>query len=436
MNKENMPGFQLTNYLTFRKDPLAFLYDTHTIADIVTINPSDRLASYIIHAPEAIKEILTVKDEQFVKGSSAKIFSRTLGEGVLTTEGETHRRQRKMVQPAFHKKRIAGYADAVTAYADELVQSWQDGEVRWMNQDMMQLTLRVIVKTMFGTDIQGRTTEIAQAVNDIIEKAADSIMMPIRLFDWLPTKKNRRYEQGVKTLDELTDDLVAEAKPDEDNMMGMLLQARYEDGEPLSRKEIRDQVVTFLIAGHETTANALTWALFLLSQNPEAEQLFHQELDTVLQGRCPTFADIPSLVYTNQIMQETLRLYPPAWIVLREAKEDVEIGGHSFKKNASFMISPYVMHRNPAFFAEPEAFRPERFTKENQANIPHYAYIPFGAGSRGCIGTQFAMMEALLILATVGQRYKLRTLEPEKVRPEPLVSLRVRDGVQMEVVKR
>lgn len=435
----NTTGLQLFKYLEFRRDPLAWLYETRKLGDIVTINPRSKTPSYVIHSPEAVKEILTTKDECFRKGASARTLAKTIGDGVLTTEGEQHQRQRKMLQPAFHKKRIASYAESVSEYVIDMASSWTDGEVYQINQEMMDLTLRVIVKTMFGVDVKGELRGVTQAVNDIIEKTASNLLSPVPFPDFVPTEQNRKYRKGVKTLDELADELIifGQKERQEDNLLSMLLEARYENGEPISRKEIRDQVVTIVIGGHETTANLLTWVWYLLAKHPHIEEQLHKELDAVLRGCIPRFDDIPNLVYTNQIIQEALRLYPPGWIVMREAEKDVEIAGHPFKKGSIFLVSPYVVHRNEKFFPQPEEFQPKRFAKDRQSTIASYAYFPFGAGSRGCIGSQFAMMETVLIIATVAQRYVLRMAdENQEVKPEPLVSLRIRGGLPMKVIRR
>lgn len=430
-----LEGLQVFKYIRFRKDPLTFLYETYTLGDIIAINPKGKNISYIVHSPEAVKEILTTKEESFIKGASAKTFSKTLGNGVLTSEGEEHQRQRKLVQPAFHKKKIASYADVVTQYTKELTDSWQQGETRPIHTDMMNLTLRIIAKTLFGVDMKEESSSIAQAVNHIIEKTASTLLSPFPIVDKLPTEKNRKGTEAVSILHKLADQLIEEAsKQEDDHMLKMLTKSTYDDGTPLSRQEIRDQVVTFLLAGHETTANALTWVWILLSKHPQMAKLLQQELHEVLGGRPPTFEDVPRLIYTNQVVQETLRLYPPAWIILREATKDVEIAEVPFKKGSTFLISPYAVHRNPHFFSEPHDFIPDRFSIERKADIPNYAYFPFGAGSRGCMGSQFAMMEAVLVIATVGQSATLQ-LQEESIATEPLVSLRAGGAVNMTITK-
>lgn len=433
----SLGGSQLSNYLAFRKDPLRFLLNTHTLGDIVAINPHSRNTSYIIHSREAVKQILTIKEEYFEKGSSARTLGKTLGNGVLTSEGEEHRQQRKMMQPAFHKRKIEGYAETVTSMTQDLTGSWKSGETRPIHEDMMNLTLRIIVKTMFGAELSKATNHITKAVSDIIEKTAKSLLTPFPPPEFLPTVQNRKYKKGVRALDELAEFLIEEGMKQsaDEHLMSLLLETKYEDGEPLSKKEIRDQIVTILIAGHETTANLLSWVFAMLAVHPDIEKRMLVELD--LLGDRLEFGDLKALSFTNQIIQETLRLYPSAWIMLREAKADAEILNESFKKGSIFLISPYVMHRNPAYFTDPEVFKPDRFSKETNDEIPMYGYFPFGGGSRGCIGSQFAMMEAVLIAGTIIKEFTLELVsKSESMVPEPLVSLRIKNGLFMNVIKR
>ncbi|MDR0139043.1 cytochrome P450 [Metabacillus idriensis] len=434
----SLGGSQLSNYLAFRKDPLRFLLNTHTLGDIVAINPHSRNTSYIIHSREAVKQILTIKEEYFEKGSSARTLGKTLGNGVLTSEGEEHRQQRKMMQPAFHKRKIAGYAEIVNSMTEDMIGSWENGETRPIHEDMMNLTLRIIVKTMFGVELSQNTGHITKAVNYIIEKTASSLLTPFSPPDFLPTSQNRKYKRGVQTLDELADFLMEEGSvhSSEDHLLSLLLETKYENGQGLSKREIRDQIVTMLIAGHETTANLLTWVFALLARHPNIEERMLREL--ALFDNSLKFEDLKNLPFFNQVIQETLRLYPSAWIMLREAKADAEILNEPFKKGSIFLISPYVMHRNPAYFADAEEFNPDRFSIEKKDEIPMYGYFPFGGGSRGCIGSQFAMMEAVLISAAVLKHYRLEQLAGDKheLKPEPLVSLRIKNGLSMTVLKR
>ncbi|MBM7663048.1 cytochrome P450 [Bacillus mesophilus] len=439
-NLVKMNGFPLTQYINFRLNPLKWLYETQKQGEIVTINPKHPRPSYVIYDPTAIKEILTTKDAYFEKGNSSRVFKRSLGNGLLTSEGDEHRVQRKMLQPAFHKKKIIGYSEIITRYSLDMLKTWKRGEERRIDQDMMNLTLRIIMKTMFGKDELEHSETVTNAVNIIIEKAAQSLFLPFPILDRIPSAQNRRYQEAMNRMDHLTKDVIdteAHSNKEREHLLALLLTTKYEDGSSLSEKEIKDQVITFLIAGHETTANVLSWIWYLLSQHPKVERRFHEELDHVLMGKPPTFDHVSQLTYTTQIFHEALRLYPAAWIILREAKNEVQIAGYTFTKGSTFLISPYAIHRHPAYYEEPERFNPDRFDPKNLTSIPNYAYIPFGAGSRGCIGSQFALMESVLIMASIGQYYRLTLSQSNKtVRPEPLLSLRIKNGIKMNILDR
>ncbi|MGZ4032533.1 MAG: cytochrome P450, partial [Tumebacillaceae bacterium] len=402
----------------------------------------ERASAFIINAPDFIREILATKDYSFRKGRSSAILGKTVGEGLLTTEGTVHEQQRRMMQPAFHKQRIMTYADTIVTLTDKLMQSWKNGTERLISEDMMDLTLHIIMQTMFGEDVsEEEAVRLAKAIDDSIVFSAKRLMSPFAIPAYLPTKGNRMHKNAMDVLNEAVYALIERKKhmPREGkhDLLSLLLETRDENGQPIPDREIRDQILTILIAGHETTANALSWVWYLLSQHPDVEAQFHHELDTVLGVRSPTFADVPNLTYTQLILQETLRLYPPAWMILREAREDVEIEGYTFPKNASMIICAYTVHRNPHYFPDPDAFKPERFASEEIKAIPKYVYFPFGGGSRACIGSNFAMMEATLILATIAQKYRLRLADKHHpIIPEPLVSLRIKDGLKMQLMLR
>ncbi|WP_102349155.1 cytochrome P450 [Bacillus sp. Marseille-P3661] len=429
----NIKGLQPINYLKFRRDPLQFLLNTSTLGDFVCLNATKQSNSYIVHSPDAVKEILTVNHSKFIKGNSSKILGQTLGNGLLTSEGKEHQEQRKVMQPAFQKQYIKSYAETVIHFTEDLIDTWKDGEERFVSQDMLELTLRIIVKTMFGIDIKKKLTTITKAVNDIIEKTAQSLLMPFPIPSSIPTIKNYNYKKGIAVLEELVDELLrSNQKKSSETTLLQLLQRGHER---ITRDDLRNQILTIVIAGHETTANVLTWMLLLLAQHPSVETQVHNEINKVISNRLPRFEDIKELTYTNQVFSETLRLYPPAWILLREAVEDVEIIGKNFSKQDTFLISPYVIQRNPAYFYNAGCFQPERFSTSQLSLIKNYSYFPFGAGPRGCIGSQFASMESILIIAMINQRFVLKlTDNPRKITPEPLVSLRIKNGLQLKIL--
>lgn len=434
-----MSGSRLKNFLHFQRATLDFLTKARGEGDVVALTRGEKASAFIINAPDFIREILATKDHAFRKGRSSAILGKTVGSGLLTSEGSVHEQQRRMMQPAFHKQRIMSYGDSIVNLTNRHMESWKRGSERWISEDMMNLTLHIIMKTMFGADIPDEEAErLAKAIDASIVFSAKRLMSPVAIPSYLPTKYNRIHKNAMELLDEAVYALIERtqqmSREGRQDLLSLLLETRDEKGQPLPVQEIRDQILTILIAGHETTANALSWVWWLLSQHSEVEAKFHQELEEVLGDRPASFADVQKLTYTQLILQETLRLYPPAWMILREVNEEVEIEGYRFPKNASMIICPYTVHRNPAFFDEPDTFRPERFASEEIKSIPKYAYFPFGGGSRACIGSNFAMMEATLILATIGRKYRLHlAANHHPILPEPLVSLRIKDGLRMNV---
>ncbi|WP_176560109.1 cytochrome P450 [Brevibacillus dissolubilis] len=435
-------GSRLKNYLHFRRDPIDFLIQVRDLADAVKLYDTEKRPPFVINSPELIREILVSKDSYFRKGRSSRILGMTLDNGLLTSEGAVHEEQRRMMMPGFHKQQIAGYAEHVVEYSRRLVDTFSDGANRSMTDDMMNLTLGIINKTMFNTDTADATHELAKAVEVCIEFSANRLLSPVSIPHFLPTRWNRKHKEAVQLLDQAIYRIIQKARdeyiPEQNHLLAMLIEAiDGETGRPLSDQAIRNQVLTIMIAGHETTANALSWAWYLLAKHPEVEQKFWQELDDVLGDRDPEFDDFQKLTYTQQIVQESLRLYPAAWVILREANQDVEMCGYHFPIHSSMIICPFAIHRNPAYFSDPDSFIPERFAGEEIKNIPRFAFFPFGGGSRSCIGSHFAMMEAVLILATIGKRYQLQLLPDQPpVEPEPLVSLRIRNGLTMRVSRR
>ncbi|WP_134701038.1 cytochrome P450 [Ammoniphilus sp. YIM 78166] len=402
------------------------------LGDIVSVRSSKKTPSYILNHPEAIREVLVSKEQSFRKGRSSRILRETVGQGILTTEGEKHGRQRQSMLPAFHKQRIQEYAPIVIEQATRTFDKWQDGEERWIHRDFMTLTLTVILETLFGSKKMEDPEKIARAVEETIQYTAKRMYSPIPLPKFIPTRGNLRHTQSMRVLQETAKSFVQQQeKRDSPSLLRHLLE---EEG--VEEQELIDQIITMLIAGHETTANALSWTWYLLSQHPEVEAKWREELHRVLGDRPLTYEDLTNLAYTQQIWQESLRLYPPAWMILREANEDVDILGEHFSRHSIFMICPYSLHRNPQYFYQQEKFMPERFADQAAKSIPRYAYLPFGAGSRSCIGNQFASMEAMLIMVLLAQRYRL-VLAPSQapIQAEPSVSLRIKGGLKMVVKK-
>lgn len=431
------------NLLAFRKDPLGFLRRAaEQYGDVVHIRFGPNRHVYLLNDPEHIKEVLVAKQASFRKAKGLQTAKAVVGEGILTSEGAHHLRQRRLMQPFFRKDRVNGYAGTMVSQTEKLLDTWKDGQERLISDDMMELTLSIITETMFGTNLTEGVAEIGRAVEKgmryVSRKASSFIDLP----ESFPSKSRKDFEESAKLLDDVIFSIIEQRRknPQEhaEDLLSMLLAARdEEDGSGMTDRQVRDEVTTIFLAGHETTANTLSWTWYLLSQHPEAERKFADELDAVLGGRTPTVDDVDRLTYTQQIIQESMRLYPAAWAINREAVEDVEIGGNRFKQGDTLMMSQYVMHRNPKYYADPDEFRPERFAGDFLKTLPQFAYFPFGGGPRICIGNNFALLEAALILATIGSRFRLR-LAPghPPVVPEPLITLRPRDGLRMIVETR
>jgi cytochrome P450 len=360
---------------------------------------------------------------------------------LLTSEGEFWKRQRKLSQPAFHAKRIQAYGETMVSYTQAMLDTWTEDQVRNVNNDMMRLTLSIVVKSLFNTEIGEEANRIGEALTTVLDATTDGMRsLFFMLPEWAPLPRNIRNKRGVRQLDTIISRIIDERRgssEDKGDLLSMLLLAEDEDGNRMTDKQLRDEVVTLVLAGHETTANALTWSWFLLSQHPEVEAKLHEEVDRVLGGRAPTLEDLRKLEYTNMIFKEALRMYPPIPAYGRETIVPVELGGYTLPAGSIINISPHVFHMDSRWWEKPEEFRPERFSKENEKQIPKYAYLPFGGGPRICIGNSFAEMEAVLLLATIAQQYRLR-LDPadQEVVPEPTLTLRPRHNLTMRLERR
>jgi cytochrome P450 len=362
-----------------------------------------------------------------------------LGDGLLTSEGDHHRRQRRLVQPAFHRDRLAGYGAVMVDRAAIARDRWQPGQPFDVLQEMMRLTLAIVAKTLFSTDVDSEADDIGTALTQVFD-LFEVILMPFsELLEKLPLPAVRRFKRARKRLDETIYRLIAEHRAsgrDTGDLLSMLLLAQDEEGSGgMTDIQVRDEALTLFLAGHETTADALTWAWYLLSQNPQAEAAFHAELDQVLGGRLPAFDDLPQLRYTERVFAETLRLYPPAWGIGRRALEEYQVGGFLIPARSVVLTSPYAVHRDPRWFPDPLAFRPERWSTEDPSR-PKFAYFPFGGGARVCIGERFAWMEGTLLLAAIGQRWRLRLEPGHRVETQARITLRPKYGMRMRAEAR
>ena len=430
------------NLYDVRRDPLRFYLEAQRhYGDVVRLRSFYPFTWHLISHPDDIEHVLRGNYQNYPKGMLIKQVAALAGQGLVTSEGELWLRQRRLAQPAFHRQRLAALAGTMAGAAEALVERWHAPAMREQPIDvaveMMRLTLQVVGQALFSTDISGAADAVGRAMPVALEHI-DYRMTHIKLLpDRFPTPRNRRFWQAKRTLDQVVYNTIEErrrAGTDQGDLLSMLLLARDEEtGTGMSDTLLRDEVMTILVAGHETTAVALSWTWYLLAQHPEVERRLHAELDAVLGGRTPTFEDLPSLPYTKMVIEETMRLYPPAWGMVRQAREADEIGGYHIPANSIIAIVQYVTHRHQDFWDRPEEFDPERFTPERSASRPRFAYFPFGGGPRQCIGNNFAMMEAQLILATVAQRYRLRLVPGHPVEPRPMLTLRPRYGIRMTV---
>jgi cytochrome P450 len=418
-------------------------YETHvarTYGDIVHMRWVSRHAYFISH-PDYVRQVLVDEADKFYKAPIYRdLLSYFLGNGLLTSDGDFWRRQRKLAQPAFHTKRIQSYAGVMVDYTARLLSEWQPGQMRDLNRDMTRLTLSIVAKTLFNADIEKDANRIGNALTDILEVTTKRIQSPIQVIpDWIPTEGNKRRKAAVRELDAIVLGMIEQrraANEDQGDLLSMLMLARDDAGQGMTDQQLRDEAVTIVLAGHETTANALSWTWYLLAQHPEAEATLHAELDRVLGGRLPTTDDLRQLPYAEMVIKESMRLYPPIPSFARLAMEDLVIGGYSVPKGMIVSMAPHVIHRDPRWYPEPDEFRPERFTREFEKSLPKGAYLPFSTGPRICIGNSFAMMEAVLILATIAQRYRLVLVPGQTITPHAALTLRPQPNIQVKLEER
>ena len=392
-----------------------------------------------LNHPDYIREVLVVQNDNFVKERTVQRTKMLLGEGMITSEGGEHRQQRQVAQPAFHRQRIPEYANAMVKEAARMRESWRDGEARDIAVDMMHLTLNVVARTLFATDLREEARELADAINRIMGLYNFLVMLPAA--EWLVHVRPpglAAFARARKRIDAVVYRMIETHRREHSNSGSLLdlMLAAAPEHTPASERSLRDQVITIFLAGYETVANALSWTWYLLSQNPECERRFHAEIDRELQGKLPRFDDVPRLRYVEMVLAESMRLYPPAWAMGRSARHDFQLGEFFLPAQTTVLISQFVTHRDPRFFPDPLCFDPERFTPEAKARRAKFTYFPFGAGFRQCIGESFAWMEGVLLLATLGQKWKLELVAGHQVEPEPLITLRPKFGMRMRIEAR
>ena len=432
----------LGNLLSLSGGMVEFMMEVATHGDIAsfTIGPT---RNYLLSHPAHIHDVLVVRRDKFTKDPhDLRTLGRWMGRGLLTSDGETHRRQRRLLQPAFFYKRMSTYGEIAVDSALRLVEGWRTGDVRDLHHEMMKLTLNVVSRSMFGSGVSDEeATRVQRSVAGLQRIAIQISKFGMLVSPWLLLPLHQLLKRGTRVLDEVVMQIIAERRAtgnDRGDLLSMFLTAQDEvDGVGMTDEQVRDECVTIFVAGQETTANGLTWAWYLLSQNPEVADRLGAELDEVLGDRPPAPDDLPRLRYTEMVFKEALRCCPPAWTLnKRTPVEDVELGGYRLRKGSGVFVMPYVMHHLERYFPDSFRFDPERFAPDGAARMERYTFMPFGGGERMCIGAGFAMMEAKLILATLAQRFRF-TLEPtQKVALKPLVTLAPRYGLRMRVDER
>ncbi|MDQ3994130.1 MAG: cytochrome P450 [Actinomycetota bacterium] len=381
--------------------------------------------------PEHVRQILVTDHAAFAKGRVLQEVKDLLGEGLLTSEGDVHRRQRRSIQPAFRHERVDASAEEMVAVADEVSSRWRDGQSLDVHREMAQLALSVVGRTLFRTDLDQEGDEIRKALVLVLEKQGRSVRPFARARDRLPVPNRGRHELARERLETVVGELVAtrrETGAGDDDLLGVLLES--------SDRQARDEAMTILLTGHETMANALTWTWAQLARHADVERELHAELDDVLQGRLPTAADVPALAYTEMVFRETLRLCPPVWRIGRRALVDYKLDGYLIPAGSIIVMSPFVTQRDARFFPEPLRFEPRRWAQEEPSTRPRFSYFPFGAGPRVCIGEGFALVEGKLLLATLARRWRVRPVSGRSVRPEPLMTLRPKGGLPVTLEQR
>jgi cytochrome P450 len=432
------PGALDGVFSPFRRDPLNFLADAaHQYGDIVGLRFL-HFRTYLISHPDYIEDVLVNHPRKFVKGRVLQANKRLFGNGLLTSEGDFWLRQRRLAQPAFHRTRIASYADTMVRFTLGMLERWKDGDERDAHQEMMQLTLQIVGKTLFDAEVAGDAKEIGRTITLLLNFSSDFRRL-IFTPKWLPTPRNIQTTLAIRRLNKIVYRMIEERRAsgrDAGDLLSMLLAARDDDGSRMDDRQLRDETLTLFLAGYETTANLLAWTWWLLATHPQVEHKLHEELDGALSGRAPKVDDLTRLPYTNHILTESLRLYPPAWGMARLAIEDHEIGGYPVPAGTGVAIAQWVVQRDPRWYEAPNEFRPERWPGDLQKRLPRFAYFPFGGGPRQCIGNMFALMEAALVVATVAQHFRLRMMSGAEIVPQASITLRPKDGIAVRLESR
>jgi cytochrome P450 len=421
---------------------------------------------YLINNPDYIEKVLIYDEHNFKKGKRLQTAKAILGEGLVTSEGEFHDHQRRLIQPIFHPKQIMIYSNIMTEYAVRMCNRWKGGTIVDISEEMMRLTLGIICKSVLNYDVESEAQEVGKAlttVRNYSKRLQSPIGHVLNKIPILPAPKRAR--EARKKLDSLVYGLITDRRQHEESdnnrryndLLSRLMQAQESntadhvshngvsststsptsgfDGK-MSDKQVRDEVMTIFIAGHETTSNALTWTFYLLSQYPNVERKLHDEIELVLENRIPAADDIPKLRYTEMVLRESMRLYPPVWTMGRHVENDYSVGEYTIPAGSSILMSQYVMHHDPKYYEKLEEFNPDRWTDDFKTHLPRFSYFPFGGGMRGCIGEPFAWMEGVLIIATVAQEWSMRLVPSQRIKLDPAITLRSKYGMKMKLSQR
>ncbi len=428
------------NLLEFRKDKLAFFTRlVRDYGDVVRFRIGPRRV-VLLSDPSMIEQVLVVQQRNFVKHFVISLLKPVLGEGLVTSEGKFWLRQRRLVQPSFQRSQVESYGETIVSFTQRMLDTWQSGDRFDLHSEMMQLTLGIGAKALLDTELSSEFTAVANALNILMRDFTYRFEGLIRFPTSAPTLWNRRVKSHIRRLDQVIYRVISERRAGRlggSDLLTRLMKAQDADGEPssagkeMSDLQLRDEVMTAFLAGHETTANALSWTWYLLAQHPEIESRLLSEVQSVLGGRTPTVADVPRLTYTEHVLTESMRLFPPVYAIGRRAVGPCEIGGFAVPADTTFLMSQWVLHHDGRYFEDPLEFRPERWENGLIKQIPKFAYFPFGGGPRACVGSSFAMLEAVLVLATMAQRYRLELVAKQQVVPWATVTLRPRFGIQV-----
>lgn len=425
------------HFRSMRRDPTGFLSRLASLGDVTTFWMGPQRV-FLINHPDLIRDLLVTSNHKFVKGIALQRARNLLGNGLLTSEGSFHLKQRRMIQPAFHRDRIGEYAKWMVLYGEKMAARWRDGCETDVSDEMMRLTLWIVAKTLFDADVEDEADEVGRSMTDLVEMF-DLLLLPFaELLQKLPLPHSLRLKRARRTLDAIIFGIIEERRrsgEDKGDLLSMLLTAQdEEDGSGMDDVQLRDECLTLFLAGHETTANALIWTLHLLSENPDAERKLHREIDEVIGSSDVTPGHFSSLKWAECVIAESMRLFPPAWTIGRLAVEDHRFGGFHIPKGSLILASQYVLHRDDRFWDEPDRFMPERWQGLSVREAGQaFTYFPFSKGVRSCIGEGFAWMEAVLLLVVLCRRWRFEKLSDQKIGLDPKITLRPKFGMRMRV---